>query len=649
MTKFSPLCIMLMLLVCLGSLHVAFGNTAVKPFALRDVTLLDGPFKEAQEIDCEYILAHDPNRLLAPFLKEAGLAPRAPFYPDWESGGLGGHTGGHYLTALAQMVATTGEPEMSRRLDFMISELARCREKSGDGYIGGVPNGRELWQQIAAGDIRAESFNLNGRWVPLYNLHKLWAGLRDAYQIAGIMQAKEMLIKLTDWWIGIVGDLSDEQIQSMLQSEHGGLNEVFADVYAITGDEKYLNLARRFCHRQILDSLSEKKDCLTGLHANAQIPKVVGFERISQLCDESSYHRAASFFWEVVTTRRSVAFGGNSVREHFNPVDDFQQLLEERQGPETCNTYNMLRLSEMLFYTRSEVRYADYYERAVFNHILSSQHPNRSGFVYFTPIRPCHYRVYSQPEINFWCCVGSGMESHGKYGKFIYAHSDDELYVNLFIASQVSWQAKGLTLRQETTFPDEAKTRLKISVKKPVELILQIRYPAWVGPGKLVIKINGKAVAIRNKPGSYVPLQHTWRQDDQVDIDIPMQTRLELLGNTRDYAAIMHGPIVLAMPTGQDNMDGLFAGEGRWVHIPSGPLVPLNHAPMLVCDDPQSIPDGILPVLGKSMTFSVASIIQPNTYTNHELIPFFRMHETRYMMYWRLTTPAQYQSIMQGM
>lgn len=647
MTKLKSLCISLMLLNCLSPLNYVHATTAVEPFALRDVTLLDGPFKQAQEIDHEYILALDPNRILAPFLKEAGLAPRVPFYPDWESGGLAGHTGGHYLTALAQMVANTGEPELSRRLNFMVNELARCQEKNGNGYIGGVPNGRELWQQIAAGDIRAESFSLNGSWVPLYNMHKLWAGLRDVYQIAGIPKAKDMLIKLTDWWIGVVENLSNEQIQSMLLSEHGGLNEVFADVYAITGDEKYLKLARRFCHHQILDPLSEKKDCLTGLHANTQIPKVIGFERISQLCDEPSHHKAARFFWEMVTTKRSVAFGGNSAREHFNPVDDFQQLLEERQGPETCNTYNMLRLSELLFYTQPDARYADYYERALFNHILSSQHPTRPGFVYFTPIRPCHYRVYSQPEINFWCCVGSGMESHGKYGQLIYAHSRNELYVNLFMASRVIWQAKGLTLRQETAFPDEAETRLKISTDKPVTLTLQIRYPAWVAPNKMAIKINGRPVMITNKPGSYVPLRRTWQHGDQIDIDIPMQTRLERLGDGSDYAAIMHGPIVLAMPTNKDNMDGLFAGEGRWVHIPNGPLVPLNRAPMLVCDDLQSIPAKIQPVPGKPMTFSASSIIQPQNFANRQLIPFFRVHETRYMMYWRLATPAQYKAIVQ--
>lgn len=639
----------LMLLVCLGPWHHVLAETAVEPFALRDVTLLDGPFKQAQEIDRQYILAHDPNRLLAPFLKEAGLPPKADVYPDWEAGGLAGHIGGHYLTALAQMAATTGDPAISRRLDFMIGELARCQEKHGDGYVGGVPNGRELWQEIAAGDIKAENFNLNGRWVPLYNLHKLWAGLRDAYRIAGVLPAREMLVKLTDWWIGVTGDLSDQQIQSMLRSEHGGLNEVFADVYAITGEERYLTLARRFSHRQILDPLIEQQDRLTGLHANTQIPKVVGFERIGQLCDEPSYHQAARFFWEAVTRRRTVAFGGNSVREHFNPVDDFQELLEHRQGPETCNTYNMLRLSELLFYTRPEARYADYYERGLFNHILSSQHSTRPGFVYFTPLRPCHYRVYSQPEIHFWCCVGSGMENHGKYGQFIYARSDEALYVNLFMASEVIWRAKGVTVRQETAFPDEARTRLTISVAEPTPLTLRIRYPAWVAPGKLAIKINDRPVVITNAPGSYVPLQRTWRQGDRVDIDLPMQTTLERLGGDSDYAALVHGPIVLAAPTSQDRLDGLFAGEGRWVHIPNGPLVPLNQAPMLVCDDPQSIPTHLRPVPGKPLTFSAASVIQPHAFADRELIPFFRVHESRYMIYWRLATPHEYEAVVRGL
>jgi DUF1680 family protein len=627
--------------------QVAESQNRVSPFALSQVKLLDGPFKNAQEIDRQYMLIHDPNRFLAPFRTEAGLEPKAEPYGDWESGGLAGHIGGHYLTALAQMYAATGDPAMKNRLDYMISELAECQEANGNGYVGGVPNGPQLWEEIAAGKINAQSFSLNGRWVPLYNLHKLWAGLRDAYLIGGSEQAKDILIKLTDWWIGVVSNLSDGQIQTMLRSEHGGLNEVFADVYAITGDEKYLTLANRFNDRRILEPLAEGQDRLTGLHANTQIPKVVGFQRIAGLSEDALLHKAAKFFWETVTQNRTIAFGGNSVAEHFNAVDDFRRMLEERQGPETCNTYNMLRLSEQLFYAEPQARYADYYERALFNHILSSEHPEIPGFVYFTPIRPRHYRVYSQPEMHFWCCVGSGMENHGKYGQFIYAHSDDALFVNLFMASQLNWEQKNLRLRQETRFPDEPRTSLIFSMAEPVTLTLQIRYPAWVEKGSMAIKVNGDSVPVIAGPSGYVPIERTWQHGDKVEIELPMHTYLERLPDGSDYAAVLDGPIVLAAKTSTDNLDGLRAGVGRWVHIPSGPLVPLNKAPMLVADDLNSLPGQIKPVPGKPMTFTAESVIEPEQFKSLELIPFFRVYDARYMIYWRLASPQQYQQVVE--
>ncbi|OHB64877.1 MAG: hypothetical protein A2168_07035 [Planctomycetes bacterium RBG_13_50_24] len=620
-------------------------KSTIKPFALKQVQLLDGPFRQAQEIDRQYILAHDPNRFLAPFRREAGLTPRAESYGDWESGGLDGHIGGHYLTALAQMYAAAGDPELLGRLNYMIQELAECQKAHGNGYIGGVPGSKKLWEEIAAGKIEAENFGLNGRWVPLYNLHKLWAGLRDAYQIAGNQQAKAVLINLTDWWIGVVSKLSDDQIQAMLRSEHGGLNEVFADVYAITGDKKYLALARRFNHRLILEPLIARQDHLNSLHANTQIPKVIGFQRIAQLSEETSLHKAADFFWETVTQKRSIAFGGNSVAEHFNPPDDFQGMLEHRQGPETCNTYNMLRLSEQLFYAGPEARYADFYERALFNHILSSQHPEIPGFVYFTPIRPCHYRVYSQPEQHFWCCVGSGMENHGKYGQFIYAHTTDDLYVNLFIASELKWHEKGLTLRQETRFPDEPRTSLIFSAAEPVTLTLKIRYPVWVEQGGVAIKINGRSIPNKVEPSRYISIRRTWTQSDRVEIELPMQTSIERLPDGSDYVAILHGPIVLAAKTSQENLDGLRAEQGRWVHIPNGPLVPLNQAPVLVTEDVNTLSEQIRPVPDKPMTFSAASVIQPKACQSLELIPFYRVHDARYMIYWRLASPQRYNEI----
>ncbi len=622
-------------------------RSAVEPFALRDVRVLDGPFKQAQDVVRQYILAHDPNRFLAPFHKEAGLEPKAEMYGDWESGGLSGHIGGHYLTAVAQMVAATGDPEMRRRLDYMVRELAACQQSNGNGYVGGVPDSKELWEEIASGKIDAQAFSLNGRWVPLYNIHKLWAGLRDAYLIAGNEQAKEVLVNLTDWWAGVVADLSDEQIQQMLRSEHGGLNETFADVYAITGEKKYLDLAKRFNHRQLLDQLIAHQDRLTGMHANTQIPKVIGFQRIAQLSGDVSLHDAAEFFWETVTARRSIAIGGNSVSEHFNPVDDFQGMLEHRQGPETCNTYNMLRLSELLFYGQPEARYADFYERAMFNHILSSQHPTIPGFVYFTPIRPRHYRVYSQPEMHFWCCVGSGMENHSKYGQFIYAHSPDSLYVNLFVDSELTWKEKGLKVRQKTTFPDEPRSRLLLLAAQPTALTIRIRYPAWVEKGKLAIKVNGESQPIEAQPGSYVAIERTWRAGDQIDIELPMHNEIERLPDGSDYVAVVHGPIVLAAKTSTADLDGLRAGEGRWVHIPSGPLAPLNEAPMLVTEDVQTLPAQIKPVAGKPMTFQASAVVRPEKFRSLELIPFFRVHDARYVSYWRVATPQQYDEVVE--
>ena len=289
---------------------------------LTSVRLLDGPFADAVKANRTYLLALEPDRLLAPFFREAGLEPKARPYGNWESGGLDGHTAGHYLSALAAMIASgadTPEGELRRRLDYMVSELERCQKASDDGYLGGVPGSRELWQAIAAGQVEA----INRKWVPWYNLHKTFAGLRDAYWFAGNRQAREILVRCGDWCEKITSGLSDDQMQRMLGQEHGGMNEVLADLYTITGDEKYLRLARRFCHQAVLDPLKRHEDQLTGKHANTQIPKVVGLERIATLTGDREADSGARFFWENVTGKRSVAFGGNSVSEHFNDPKDF--------------------------------------------------------------------------------------------------------------------------------------------------------------------------------------------------------------------------------------------------------------------------------------------------------------------------------------
>ncbi|MFT3867870.1 MAG: glycoside hydrolase family 127 protein [Nibricoccus sp.] len=612
---------------------------SVKEFGLRDVRLLDGPFKSAQEVDLRYMLALDVDRFMAPFRAESGLPSKAKKYPNWESTGLDGHSAGHYLTALAQMAVTTGDAEIVRRLDYMVSEMAACQRANGDGYVGGCPGDRELWRELAAGKLKVDNFSINGKWVPWYNLHKTFAGLRDAWTIAGNAQARDVLVALADWCDRLLAGLTDEQLQQMMRCEHGGMNEVLADVCAITGDAKYLALAKRFSHRVLLDPLLKNSDPLTGLHANTQIPKVIGFARIAELRGDPAWNSAAAFFWQTVVERRSVAFGGNSVREHFHPAEDFSSMVETREGPETCNTYNMLRLTEQLFRSDPSARYADYYERALFNHILSSQHPERGGFVYFTPIRPRHYRNYSQPTECFWCCVGSGIENHGKYGQFIYARTNDALYVNLFIASELNWIERDLKLRQETKFPDEERTRLVLSLKKSQRFELKLRQPSWVRSGDFVVRINGKVRALSGtKPGEFVVIDREWNNGDCVEIELPMQTTTERLPDGSDYVAVLRGPIVLAAKTETEPLTDLIANDGRMGHRTEGPMLPLDRAPMLV-GDPAHLAEHIVPVKGHPMTFTAQDLIRPVEAGKLELVPFFRVHDSRYMIYWRTVTP----------
>lgn len=612
---------------------------AAERFPLADVRLGAGPFLEAQSTNRNYLMALDPDKLLAPFLREAGLPLKEASYGNWESSGLDGHMGGHYLSALSLMYASTGDAEVLERLNYVVAQLQRCQQANGNGYLGGIPAGSEAWQQVAAGTIKADNFSVNGKWVPWYNLHKLYAGLRDAYQYGGNQQARSMLINLSDWALKLTAALSAEQMETMLRSEHGGMNEVFADVYQMTGDKKYLTLALRFSHQAVLLPLERKQDQLTGLHANTQIPKVIGFERIGALTGDAKYHEAAEFFWRTVHDNRTVAIGGNSVKEHFHSDKDFSSMINEVEGPETCNTYNMLRLSEMLFRRDPSARYGDYIERALFNHILSSQHPDTGGFVYFTPMRPNHYRVYSQVDKAMWCCVGSGIESQSKYGEFIYAHDGDALYVNLFASSTLNWREKNLRITQTTLFPDADTSRL--TVDGAGKFTLKLRYPAWVKSGAMQVRVNGKMVQSDALPGGYVSIARQWSRGDRVDIKVPMSTTLEQMPDKSNYYAVLRGPIVLAAKTRlfADEKLNVYADDSRMGHIASGPVCPLEAAPLFVSDTRDFVRK-FKPVPGQPMTFTAPGLIQGKDAASLRLIPFFRLHDSRYMIYWPYSTPA---------
>ena len=620
-------------------------------FPLGDVTLLDGPLKRARDLNIKTLLQYDCDRLLAPYLKEAGLTPKGQSYRNWD--GLDGHVGGHYLTAMA-INAATGTKECQERMNYFISELQRCADANaknhpdwGKGYVGGVPGSDRVWGGFKKGNFGA----YYGAWVPFYNIHKMYAGLRDAWLYCGNEQARQLFLGFCDWAIDLTAELTDAQVEHALDTEHGGMNEVLADAYAMTGERKYLDAAKRFSHRRLLTPLSQRRDCLDNMHANTQVPKVIGFERIAELAGDEAYHTAGAFFWDIVTGERSLAFGGNSRREHFPSREACQDFVQDIDGPETCNTNNMLKLTEDLHRRNPEARYADYYELATFNHILSSQHPEHGGYVYFTSARPRHYRNYSAPNEAMWCCVGTGMENHGKYGQFIYTHVGDALFVNLFVSSELNWKEKGLTLKQETAFPYAETSKITITKGKG-KFALQVRYPGWVSPGQFSVKVNGQPVSIITGPSSYVTIDRQWKKGDVIDINFPMHNSVKYLPNLTQYVALMHGPIMLAMKTGTEDLAMLIADDSRFGQLAVGKKLPIDQAPILINNDIESIANQLQPVAGKPLHFTLTTkmVNKPNeTNGANELMPFFELHDSRYMMYWLALSEDNYQGYLDNL
>ena len=627
------------LMIALLSIAPALGVVAQDKlykdeFPLGDITLLDGPLKHARDLNVQVLLKYDCDRMLAPYRKEAGLQPRKPSYPNWD--GLDGHVGGHYLSALA-INAATGNEECRKRMEYMISELQLVLDANNQrpeawchNYIGGVPNSAKMWTAFSKGDFGPYF----GTWAPFYNIHKMYAGLRDAWLYCGNEQAKNLFLKFCDWAVDITADLSDEQMEQMLGNEHGGMNEVLADAYAITYDAKYLSCARRFSHKQLLAPMEKGKDCLDNMHANTQIPKVIGYQRIAELAHDMQYHNASEYFWEIVTRQRSLALGGNSRREHFPTKETCIDYVNDIDGPETCNTYNMLKLTEDLNRVNHQGMYGDFYETAMFNHILSAQHPEHGGYVYFTSARPRHYRNYSAPNKAMWCCVGTGMEDHGKYGQFIWTHDkgmkteDDALYVNLFVASELNWKERKMVLRQQTAFPYAETSNIKVTKGKGV-FTLKIRKPLWCD--NFTVKGVGFAVDSYEENG-FVCIKRKWKKGDQVEISMPMHAYIKPMINVPQYVAIMYGPILLGMKSGTEDMRSLIADDSRFGQYATGMKLPLDKAPILLPKHLNDIAKDLKPIPDKPLHFKLATHME--NVINGELQPFFEIHDSRYMMYW---------------
>ena len=605
---------------------------AAKPFPLSQVRLLDSPFKKAMEVNKAYLLKLDADRMLWPFHDRAGLPTKGKRYGGWERRDCVGQTSGHYLSACALTYASTGDKEMKKRVDYMVSELAKVQAKHGDGYAGSMRT--EVWKKTFSGTIEVHQWGLGGGYVPWYVLHKTFAGLIDAYVHAGNRQALEVALKFAAWAKKGTDNLDEEQFQKMLRCECGGMNESLANLYALTGNKDCLALARRFDHKVIIDPLAAKRDELQGKHVNTQIPKIIGAARLYELAGKGRDATIVRYFWDRVVNTRSFAPGGVDLRERFcAPGTEAPHLAWNTC--ETCCVYNMLKLARHLFGWRPDAAYMDYYERALYNHILGSQDPDSGGMTYFYSLRPGHFKVYSSPFDSMWCCVGTGMENHSKYGETIYFHNDDTLWVNLFIPSALDWKAKGVKIRQETKFPEEDTTTITVSTKQPKKFSVSIRVPYWVEKG-LKVTINGRKQTVNPRPKSYLKLSRTWKDGDTIQVKLPMGLYLYRARDDKTLAVVMYGPLVLAGELGREGMPASDCSRGNTSH--AGNMAPPVPTLVVDSDDPSA---WIKPVEGRPLKFRTSGVGKPKDVS---LIPLGRLHHQRYTVYWKTMSAEKWNS-----
>jgi DUF1680 family protein len=592
-----------------------------RPLPLSSVRVTGGPLKRAQDLNAEYLLKLEPDRMMAYYRKRAGLEPKAHGYPGWDGDGrnLTGHIAGHYLSGVSLMFAATGDPRLKERADYLVKEMNEVQDKNGEGYLGAIDGLREKFAEVAKGNIKSTFFDLNGLWSPWYTLHKTYAGLRDAYRFTGNRTALELEIKFAAWAESILSKLTPEQTQQMLNTEFGGMNEVLADLYADTGDKRWLNLSHRFDHHAFLDPLKRREDKLAGQHGNTQVPKMLGVLMQYIYTGEQPSGVAAEFFWDAVVNDHTYATGGHGKDEYFGPPDQLAERVDGRTS-ETCNVYNMLKMTRRLFAIRPDVKYAEFEERALFNHILASIDPEDGRTCYMVPVGRGVRHEYQDMFRSFTCCVGSGMESHSLHGDGIYYESGDRFWINLYVPSTASWKAAGATVTMETTFPEGDAATLKLTLQRPKSFTLALRRPSWAGDG-FAVKLNGRSVAQLLPPGSYVQLKRTWKTGDSVSLVLPKTLRIEGLPDNNRRAALLWGPLVLAGDLGPERRGG-----------------PSDSPALVSAEKPvnewlQPVPDN----LGVFRTVGAGRNTDGQT-NEVQFVPFYRLHRRTYSVYWDLHT-----------
>jgi DUF1680 family protein len=640
-----------------------------RPLELSSVRLTGGPLKQAQDVTAKYLLELEPDRMLAGYRIRAGLKPKAEGYDGWDavdSRQLTGHIAGHYLSAVSLMYAATGNEEFKKRADYIVTEFKEVQDKRGDGYLGAIVNrdgidGRELFERLSKGEIRSSGFDLNGLWSPWYTLHKTYAGLRDAYRYTGNKTALDIEIKFAEWAERILAPLNENQIQRMLNTEFGGMNEIMVDLYADTGDKRWLDLSYKFEHHSFIEPLLHHIDNLNGKHGNTQVPKLIGSADRFAYTGKTEDIIAAAFFWDTVVQHHSFATGGHGHDEYFHEPDKLSKIVDGRTD-ETCNVYNMLKLTRRLFEIVPDAHYADFHEKALFNHILGSIDPNDGRTCYMVPVGRGVQHEYQDMFHSFTCCVGTGMESHALHGYGIYYESGDKLWVNIYAPSIADWKAAGVKLEMDTDFPLGETATLKLTVQSPKELTLALRKPFWAGDG-FSVKVNGqivpddlinplrgvpdsgrrvedprgraKAGLFMRGPSSYVELKRTWKTGDIVELVMPKPLYLEPTQDNPRCAAIMWGPLVLAGDIGPEKSFRRGAPTEEQTRIP------------VFVTAEQPVTDWLKPIEAEQGKFHAKGVVLSDSGADvnidNILMPFYRLHNRTYAIYWDLFTPSEWE------
>ena len=608
---------------------------AARPLPLTAVRLTGGPLKKAQDLDAAYLLSLDPDRMLAFYRKRAGLPQKAEGYTGWDADGrqLTGHIAGHYLSAVSLMHAATGDSRFKERADYLVSEIKTCQDANGDGFAGALPGVKEAFADVSKGNIKAANFDLNGLWSPWYTLHKTFAGLRDAYRHTGNQAALEVAVKFGGWAEKYLGPMDDATIQRMLACEFGGMNEMMADLFADTGDKRWLDLSYKFEHKAVLDPLKRGEDPLSSLHGNTQVPKLVGSASRYAYAGNQDDLTAATVFWDRVASHHTFATGGHGKDEYFREPGKLGNITEGRTA-ETCNVYNMLKLTRKLFALQPDIRYAEFHERALFNHILGSMDSDDGATCYMVPVGSGVRREYADMHRSFTCCVGTGMESHALHGLGLYYEAGDKLYVNVYAPSTAQWESAGVTLRMDTSFPEGESATLKLDVRTPKALTIALRRPSWAGTG-FAVRVNGQAINSLPVAGSYVEINRTWKSGDEISLVLPKILKLDRLSGNPMKAAVLWGPLVLAGDLGAAPRRG-DDGDGDGVRAAAPEPV------VLVTDRP--VTEWLKPVNGRPGVFRAAAIartVSTQSPVDVEFSPFFSMHRRTYAAYWDVLTPAE--------